>query len=116
MLGLERPGFVLVGKLLWCLMPALAHRRTRCEALPAVAVHRADSIEGIARPVVWDADVADLRMDQPVPWLAIDQQARADAGPHRQVTERGGALSGAPPVLAEGGRIDVVVEHHRYAD
>ena len=86
------------------------------EALPAVAVVRADARERVGVAVVGIAQVAELRMDEAVQELAADHPAAADPGADREVAEGVEPLGGAPAVLAERGGVDVGVERDRHAE
>lgn len=93
--------------------PALRHRVRRGEALEAVAVIRAGSGERIGIAIVRDADVAHLRVYQPVERPTIEQCAAADARPHGQIDERVETPGGSPAMLADGRRVHVGVDRHR---
>ena len=92
---------VVVGQVAAVGAPAGAERRSAGQPLPAVAVKRADAGERIAGEIVGNAEVADLRVDEPVQRPPVDQQPGADAGAHRQVAEaarhRGPRPSAARP-------------------
>ena len=77
---------------------------------------RAAPGERIGVDVVGDAEVAELRMQEPVDERAVDHRAAADARTDGDVTEGVDVLRGAPPVLSERGGVHVGVEGDGHAE
>ena len=112
----EGPRGMVSGQRLRRLTPALRHGVRRGEALETVAVIRAGSGERIGIAIVRHADVAHLRVHQPVERPTIDECAAADARPHGEVDERVETPRGSPAMLADGRRVHVGVDRHRRAE
>ena len=111
--SLELPGG-LVLELLARHAPARRDRRPRREALEAVAVVGAGARRSRRRRS-GDAQVAELRMGEPVDEPAAGDHAGADPGADRDVGERVEPLRRAEAVLADRRRVHVRVERDRHA-
>lgn len=73
-------------------------------------MERAGTGERIAGVVMWDEDVAELGMHEPVDGSAIEDDAGTDARAHRHVDEVRQPPSGAPALLGKRCRVHIGVE------
>jgi len=83
------------------------------QPLQTVAVVRTEAGEGVGVPVVGNAHVAHLRVDQPMHQPAAQHTAAANAGADGEVEEGVKPLSCAPAMLAQRRAVDVGVEADR---
>ena len=74
------------------------------------------ALEGVGLPIVRQAHVTHLRMEQPVHQLATYHAAAADARADGKVEERIQSLRRAPTVFAERCAVDVSIEAHRQTE
>ena len=101
-----------------CIGPHAPAHGERCAAdvaFDAAFVKRAvaDGLNGLAVRGRRHHEVTDLRVQQSVQQLAVNEHATADAGADGDVNERIDALSRAPEILAEHGGIHIRVKSDR---
>src|SRR5579884_208690 len=97
--------------------PARLHRRSARQTFEAVSVIGTESRKRVARQIVRKAQVTHFRMDQTMYYLAVSDNAAADAGADRHVNEIGEKAvpipRSAPPRLAKRGGVHIRFEADR---
>src|SRR5579884_1148097 len=76
----------------------------------------ADTWEGVGLPVVWQANMAHLGMQQAVHQSVVAKATTTDSSTHGKVDERGQALSGTPMPFTQCGGVHVSIEANRHSE
>jgi len=103
---------MILPKLRDAIAKACLQRGPRCKTFHAIAMEGTGA-GPIAAGRTRDSDVPELAMRKSACWLAADDQAHANAGTHRDVSEIVETPSASPAHFCQGSSVDIGVERGR---